>query len=343
MLGNLRKYLINIVLIVVFTFTALYFALRDRLDIVTQLISAIEVWDVLFIGVWAFAYVLVGGTIITKITRSFGYTYSYRKGIVSNFVALFFAGITPSASGGQIGQMYIFKKQGVDLSDGGSILWYDFIVYQGIMIVYVLVLLLLRFTYYYTTYSNLYILILIGFFINSAVIVFLITMALFPQLYMRFIGKGIHWLSKTKLVKHPEAVVEKVEREVTLFKEKIKLFKQKRRLFVEVVVLNIVKLTVFYSIPISILIALQIPLQPGQWFDVIALTSFVSMANSFFPVPGASGGTESVFTLIFSNLFGINLATAIMLIWRFATYYLMLLLGGLTFLGFKLVQYYKYE
>ena len=85
-------------------------------------------------------------------------------------MASFFHGVTPSASGGQFAQVYVFKKQGVPLSDSASVLWMDFIVYQSTMIASVFILILLRFHHFYTNYSQFFLLVLLGFLVNSLVI-----------------------------------------------------------------------------------------------------------------------------------------------------------------------------
>ena len=46
------------------------------------------------------------------------------------------------------------------------------------------------------------------------------------------------------------------------------------------------------------------------------------------PLPGAAGASEGGFLLFFSPFFGAATAVA-MLIWRFLTYYLMLIVGSL--------------
>lgn len=338
-----RKYAINILLILVFTFTALFFVLKDRWVAVLDILDNIQWYDFILIFGWAFLVVVCSGWILKVITKSFGYKYSIFQGMASNMVSNFFAGITPSASGGQIGQLYLYKKQGIDFSDGASILWYEFLVYQMVMVGYVLVLLLLKFTYYYTNFSAFYLLIMLGFFMQSIVIIFLFTMILFPQFYVKAMHTLIQVLSKLKFVKSPEKIKNTIEKEVYIFKDNVHLFKQKKMLLVKVVLLNVLKLTFFYSVPVVVCIALQIPLTVSQYIDIIALTAFVTMANAFFPIPGASGGTESVFVLVFSNIFGITIASAVMIIWRFATYYFMLFIGGITFLVFKILHYQKDE
>ncbi len=341
MLGNFRKYIINILLIVLFAGGALYLVLKDNWDNVVVLLQELELYHILFIFAYAFIFIIVGGVILYLIARSFGYKYTLAKGISNNLVGTFFSGVTPGASGGQIGQIYVFRKQGIDIADGGSILWYDFIVYQCVMIIYVLVLLLLKFGHYYQQYSAFYFIILLGFIAQSFVVVFLFTMVIFPQVYVKFINKGLDFLAKFHLIKNKQRLQERIEFEVSNFKAKSKLFKHKKLLLVQVICLNILKLTIYYSVPILIAYAFGIDLTPDQYIEVIALTAFVSMANAFIPIPGASGGTESVFTFIFSNLFGLNIAGALMIVWRFITYYCMVIIGGITFLIIQIYYYSK--
>ena len=48
--------------------------------------------------------------------------------------------------------------------------------------------------------------------------------------------------------------------------------------------------------------SLAYSIKMNEFIDVMALSSFVTMANSFIPIPGASGGTEVVFSLLFSGM-----------------------------------------
>ena len=65
------------------------------------------------------------------------------------------------------------------------------------------------------------------------------------------------------------------------------------------------------------------------------------MANCFIPIPGASGGTEMMFTILFGPLTG-SLTSAVMLLWRLSTYHLILLFGGIIFMIAK-TKYAKLE
>jgi uncharacterized membrane protein YbhN (UPF0104 family) len=61
------------------------------------------------------------------------------------------------------------------------------------------------------------------------------------------------------------------------------------------------------------------------------MESFLFLAVSFFPLPGAAGASEGGFLLFFGQFFMAATAVA-MLIWRFLTYYMILIVGSLIVL-----------
>ncbi len=219
--------------------------------------------------------------------------YRFLHGVVVAFVGAFFSGITPSATGGQFAQAYIMKKQGIKVSDGASILWADFIVYQTTMMIYVTILFLLRFSYY-SAQNAWFNLILLGYLINVVVICALYTMALFPRNYIRLSGVIVNLLARIHLVKNREETLANWNLQLASFTTEIKKPTKDKRLILETAGINVLRMTLQFSLPFFIALMMGIHLQPGQLIDVIALSSFVMMANSFIPIPGASGGTEVV-------------------------------------------------
>jgi len=65
-----------------------------------------------------------------------------------------------------------------------------------------------------------------------------------------------------------------------------------------------------------------------SYFDILTLQFLLYIAASFTPLPGASGAQEGGFALFFGHVFpaGMQL-TAALLLWRFFTYYLTLIVG----------------
>ena len=88
----------------------------------------------------------------------------------------------------------------------------------------------------------------------------------------------------------------------------------------------------FYSVPFMSARALRIPVQASQFLDMLTLASFVAMVNAFIPLPGASGGTEATFLLMFRVILGPVNVRPVMLLWRFMTYYFDMIAGGIVYL-----------
>lgn len=330
-----KNYIINFVLILGLTLFGLWFALHEHFNEVIGLLSNLKWYWLVAIFVYGAAYNMVIGWIYKILCRKNKPNYTYREGLSVAFVGAFFSGVTPSATGGQFGQAYIMKNQGIKISDGASILWIDFIIYQSVMVAYTTVLMILRFNYYYTEQSSFFILVLIGYVVNSAVIVLLFTMALFPKVYEKLSSIIVKLLGKIKIVKNPEQTIAAWNTQLQSFTKEIKKIKHMKKMIFKCVVLNFLRLTILYTLPLFIAFTLGVDANMGMLLDVITMSAFVSVANAFFPVPGAAGGTEAAFMLIFSTMFPAVATNSIMILWRFATYHMIILAGGLTFLYLK--------
>lgn len=324
-----QKYLLNVLLILALTLVVLWYTLKDNYKEVIGAIRQMNpaslllvlLWGALFTVVWGMAYVILG--------RKYVPGYKIRSGIAVAFIGAFFSGITPSSTGGQFGQVYVMKKQGIAIKDSVSLLWADFIVYQTTMMVYVTILFLLKYAYY-SAQSAWFNIILLGYLINLLVILALYTVALFPKAYIKFTNWLAKFLSRFKFIKDPEKTVQSWTLQMTQFTSEVKQLSKDKKRIAFCTLVNIVRLTLLYTLPYVIAVSLHIPIRPDQIVDVMALSSFVLIANSFIPIPGASGGTEIVFSLLFGGLMG-KLTGAVMVLWRFSTFHVVLLIGAIIF------------
>lgn len=336
---NLKKifksYIFNISLVVLFTGFVLWLTLKDNYREIISMISQARIEWLVVIFLLAIFYQVIIGWILRKLTVLSNPHYKMSQGVINAFVASFFHGVTPSASGGQFAQIYIFKKQGVGVTDSASILWMDFIIYQSTMVASVLLLLVFRFTYFYKHYSQFFLLVLIGFAVNSAIIIGLWALATFPQVYTWISTKGIEIGAKLHIIKNKDKTLKNLDVQLVRFASETKKLKAHKETIIKVILANFLRLFVYYSIPFFCAKALNIPVGVESILDILALSSFVSMINCFIPIPGASGGTEATFVLMFSTIFGKISATSIMILWRLITYYFVMVLGGLTFIYAK--------
>lgn len=336
MKGSFRSYVLNFLIIIGFTGLVLWFSLKDNYQSVMSLIGNLKWYWLLIILSWGIAYAWIIGMILTVFARRNKKDYTYLQGFQNGLVGIFFSGITPSATGGQFAQAYIFKKQGIKFSDGASILWADFIVYQTTMMIYVTILFLLRYTHYMDLIGPFFLAILIGYFVNVCVIAILWTVAIFPKLYVKLSQVLVRILSKVHIVKNKEKTLASWTLQVEGFTTEIKKMRHEKKMIFKTVVLNIIRMTIQFILPFFIANAMGIHLGMDKFVDCLALASFVLMANAFIPIPGASGGTELIFVKLFYYLVGSAAsASGIMILWRFSTYHIVLVAGGIMFIYLK--------
>lgn len=326
-----KSYAINLILIIGFTFAVLFYALKDDYKDIMELIGNIKWYWFIIIICWGVLYNCIIGCIYRIFGRKYKEDYSLKEGFVNAFVGTFFSGITPSATGGQFGQIYVMKKQGIKISDGASLLWADFIIYQTTMMVYVTLLFFFCFGTYYEENSLFFSLVLVGYGINACIIGALWTMALFPSVYVKLSQWAVKLLAKLHIIKRKEHVLASWTAQLQSFTVQIKRLKKDYMLIIKTVSINVVRLTMLYILPYIVCFAIGEPLPVSYIITIIAMSSFVTMANTFIPIPGASGGTEWAFVLIFSTIMDSTIAKSVMILWRFSTYHFVMLIGGIVF------------
>ena len=130
-------------------------------------------------------------------------------------------------------------------------------------------------------------------------------------------------------MKSYEEVSSQIERKLENFRIELNLLQKNKPILLKSIGLNVLKLTILYSIPFFCSLAMNVPLSWRHFFDLIGITAFVYLISDFVPLPGASGGSEGSFYILL-RYFLKGATSATLLVWRFATYYAGLILGGLT-------------
>ena len=330
------NYVFNIALIIGLSVLVFYLTVRDNpAEVFDRLKNADRLWLVLImLGMLGFR--ILNGAALQEECNLTRPGYSLRQGIENAFVGGFFNQITPSASGGQFAQVFLFRRQGVPVTESAGVLWMNFILYQSTMVASVFVLLLMKFRTFYVKFSQFFVVVLLGFLVNSAVIITLWAMVKFPRFYTWLSTKGIEIGSKLHLIKDKEKASKQLEDQLVRFQKEVEVLSHHKRMVIKVCLIHFIRLLLFYSIPFMSAKALRFQVTAAEYPDMLTLASFVAMVNAFIPLPGASGGTEATFLLMFSLILGSVNVRPTMLLWRFMTYYFDMMVGGIVFLVTRL-------
>jgi len=339
-----RGNIINILLLFIFSFLVIFLLVKDDFsNIITTLRDAKWVILLLVLGLFAMTYIM-DALILMISARKYKKDYSFKEGIINALVGNFFSAITPSATGGQFSQAYVFSKQGVKVEHAASSLVLNFICYEFGLILFSFISLVFGYRHYAANLNivifeglqlNILILSIIGFVINFAGI-FLSILLAYSKLTNRIIDWLIRLIAKMKLIKDPIATKKKIDRKVELFRAELSDIKGNWKIILSAVGLHLVRYTVVFSIPFFCAIALNVVLPFEAIFASIALSSYLTLITAYIPIPGASGGAELFFGLLFGSLFlsSTNVVSG-MLLWRFITFYFTLFIGLIVTLVFN--------
>ena len=253
----------------------------------------------------------------------------------------FFNAVTPFASGGQPFQAYALKQRNVTLSDSTSQLLLNFLAYQVSLNIISIVCVGFFFPRLVSDVKNFTILFVVGFSINLFIMILLILLGT-SKVFGKALIKLINLICKIKPIRKlvgdkTDSVTQYVNDMQKAFKEIAKDFK----IWLICLLTKILANMIYYCIPFVGFYVIGNPITTKEFFYCFALTTFSLTTTIWVPLPGASGGVELAFLVLFKNIIKDGGATdpdtvaqSGMLIWRFLTYYFVLFYGLVDYIIF---------
>lgn len=337
-----KKYFFNIALILIIGGVSIYLSIGKQFDQVIHAFEEARISWIAVMGIVMFSYYLFDALSLWYFGLAYKKDYSFKQSFINAISGTFFNGITPFASDGQFAQVYIFNKQGIPPTNSASILLMCFICYQSVLVLYTGIVLLFKYQYFVEDQPAVFSLAILGFLINFVVILGLFGGAKSKKLQNFLTHNVLRFLSKIHIVKDYESTCVKIEQYLADFREQLNFLQRNKPVLVKSCLCNFMKLTIIYSMPFFAAKALNLNVSWNQFFDFLGLCSFIYLINAFLPIPGASGGSEGVYVLLFSFLGTVGTSSSLFL-WRFMSYYMGLIIGGLVFSMNKEINRSKLE
>ena len=258
--------------------------------------------------------------------RSQGYHMGLWEAFATAALGKYYSGITPSASGGQPMQIYRMHRRSIPVAVATSATVMHFIAYQIMITVLATVFGALHWRYIYEHLGRYWFILLVGYLINafSGVGVMMLSCTRRP---VRFVLK---WLvragEKLHLVKNPQAAHDKLTRTHDSFYDSMRVMLHHKRVLVEQAVVCGLEAVALMSVLYFVYRALGF--EGYRWSFMVAMSFMELISAAYAPMPGASGARESVFTLYFGQIFRGSYRLVALLIWRFITYYILIIVVG---------------
>lgn len=325
-----RKWLNEIIIIAV-TAVVLFFILKDNFSSTIKIIGSA---NILYFFLAILIYVLtftIEAYIMFMLVREYKKNYAFKDSFKLSIMSKFFNGITPFSAGGRPLQVFELKKSGIRMLDSTSALVQNFVIFQLSLIIFSIFTFIINGIFkLFPTDSFLYSMTILGFIINIVILLVALVFSISKSLNKNIIDFIISSLSKIKLVKNKDAQYEKWNKLCDEYYTAFKDFKYKKDLILKCIIWQIVAIILFYFVTAIVLLSLNI--KNMNLLALIVASNFVFLTGCYVPIPGGSGGTEYAFIHYLEVLIpNMSIVSSALIIWRFATYYLPTLVGGIVF------------
>ena len=333
MKNNMKKTIkkkLNIIILIIITILVLFFSLKDNFKETVTQIFTMNIWYLLIafallILFWLFrSYPMY--TFCKKINKDFKYLSALQLVLRTQF----FNAVTPFATGGQPYQIYFLKTVGIDYASSTSVVVENFIVYQiALVLLGIFSLIANQIFNIFGKVQLLQQLITLGFITNALVIIIMFLIAFSKKMNKFFINIGIKILTKLRIVKDKDSKLKEWDTNINNFNKSAKILLQDKKMFVLNILYNFIALLCIYLIPLFILYAMG-NFNAFNAGVAIITSSYIMIIGSFVPIPGGTGGLEFGFVQFYGNFITGSKLSAMMLVWRFITYYFGMIVGAIA-------------
>lgn len=327
---TIKNFKRNSIILLLITILILFILLKDNLLEIIETLSKINIFYLLIAIILYFIYIITKAYIIYKCVDEKD-KLSFKEAIKHNIITQFFNGITPFSTGGQPMEVYMIAQHDIKVSKATSVTIENFIFYQTALVIYGIIAVTCNWLFdLFPKVELLQHLVLLGFILNSLVAIVLYAIMLSKTVTQKISNVVISFLGKIKIIKNTSKAKSSWTEKLDEFHNISKDLLQKKKILFLGILINLLGLTCLYIIPLFIMYGLHdfTSLNP---VSAITASAYVLIIGSFVPIPGASGGIEYGFIKFFGNFMSTVVLNTLLIVWRFITYYLGMIFGGILF------------
>ena len=323
----------NAIILFIVTIGILIIVLKDDFKGIVDTLKGMDI-RFLFVGIILyFISIFIKGYINYK-TVANKKKISIVEATKHQLITQFFNGITPFSTGGQPMEVYMLTQHGISVSEATNITIQNFVFYQIALVIFGLFA--VGYNYLFHLFPKEIILrrlVFLGFMINTGVAIVLLLITLSKKATKKISKIIIFFLHKIRIIKNKEEVTKNIEQKLSEFHHSAAQIRKRKKLLIGGIILNFVSLALLYVVPLFIIYAMH-DYHSITLSESLTASAYVLIIGSFVPIPGASGGIEYGFFKFYGNFLKQEIVKAVLIVWRFITYYLPMI-GGAILLNFE--------
>lgn len=254
-------------------------------------------------------------------------------------VGLFFAAVTPFSAGSHPAQLYAMTESEIPAGTAGSILMIKFIIHQAINIAILLLAFIFKFNYFNSKVKYFLYLCISGIVVHILIMILAILFSVNRNITKKIFLFVFNILKRFKFMKNSGYTFEKLEQELEKFHENAALMTKNIKMCIYASIYTFFQWLAFFTIPYCIYRSFGF--NSEDIFTMIAAQIFLINFMAIIPLPGAEGGAEGGFYLIYSLFFKSGTIITAIFLWRILTYYLTVAVSGIFTLVIPHIKFKK--
>lgn len=348
-----KKIIINIIVVAIILGIVLFLTLNfSDMKQIRQTIYSMQVKYALIALLLIVLSSMFSGLSATILVYDKNPKIGFSNAFLINNTENFFNGITPFASGSQPFQAYYYMKKGVDGDDTTSVLLSNTIIYSILLTIASTISILVGYKDLSSVLTNRMYVVYIGWMFNLLFTIGIL-MLVYVKSFYKLVISIFKILSRIKVLKNRmDRLIEKTPEFVFSYQESVKLLFKKPKIFIPAVLSKLLSIIFFHIVTFMLAKALNFGVTYRDFTYIFTASIVATSLMAWFPLPGASGGTEGSLFVLFKN-YSINnveltnsqVATYLIFI-RLFTYYIAMFYGFivlLIFIAFEFKNHRKHE
>ena len=349
---KIKKYAASFFVVILITTFFNFILLRKDSSLIIEHIKNSNFNWIILIFLSIIGFFILDALITKKFINSYLQKYSFFKALPVSFIGMFFSSITPTFSGiNQIAKALTLSEQGVSLSCGASLMIINIILVEIVTLFFGIITIFFKPNLLSDINGisigkiklSLYPYSLLAFFLNLIIILIICFMSISYKAQNFFISLLVKFLKFFNFTNDPEKIKNNLNIQIERFRLEFKRSIKNFNLTLILSILVFLKLICRYSIPWMIGAALNGygPTTTGSLsFDGLINSCLISnyhyLSTNLIPIPGSAGVSELLFLKLFGKFY-INdyICKTAQLIWRFFSYYFVLLFSAIITFSYK--------
>ncbi len=319
-----RKNQLSYLFFIILAILAIYTVFQDNdMGMVAASLTKMKMSYLLTAALAALVFTMLEGVMIWYLLRGIQGTAKFKDCIRYSFVGFLYSGITPSATGGQPMQLYHMKRDGNDLSASMVVLMTVALVYKLVLVLMGIAMVLFGFPVLKENLGNYLHLFYLGMFLNTALVVVLLVVMIFPGFARWMILRMENLLVRVRILKKSSWRTARISQFIESYQHAVQFLLRHQKQVAVVILATFGQRCLVFILPY--IVYRGFGLEGADALTILMIQMSIYLAVDMLPLPGAQGITELMYKRAFRDVFTVEYVVPSMCVTRGISFYFLLL------------------